>query len=79
MSVTFKWYELAKWITRGYLFPGESTGKNAMMHIESEAQERRKLVLSTFHPIIHHFAVMLACVRLSNTTDIAKRKQQKRK
>ena len=36
-------------------------------------------MLSTFHPIMHDFAVMLACVRLSNTTDIAKRKQQKRK
>ena len=45
MGVTFKWYELAKWITRSHIFLWESTGKNAMMHIESEAQERRKCYL----------------------------------
>lgn len=78
MGVTFKWYELAKWIARGHIFLWESTGKNAMMHIESEAQKRRKCYLLSI-PIMHDFAVMLACIRLSNTTDIAKRKQQKRK
>ena len=79
MSVTFKWYELAKWITRGHIYFFES--QRAKMHIDAhwEWSTGEEEVLSTFHPIMHHFAVMLACVRLSNTTDIAKRKQQKRK
>ena len=57
MSVTFKWYELAKWITRAYLFPWESTGKNVMKQIESEAQERRKCYLLS----IPLYITLLSC------------------
>jgi len=70
MGVTFKWYELAKWIT------WESMGKNYANWEGSTGEEE---VLSTSHTIMHHFAVMLACTRLSITRDIAKRKQEKRK
>ena len=61
MSVTFKWYELAKWITRGHIYFFES--QRAKMHIDAhwEWSTGEEEVLSTFHPIMHHFAVMLAC------------------